>query len=216
MKYGIVGYSGRMGQEIHKVFSEKGHELVLKVDVNGIEELDSPDVMIDFSSPEALPKTVELCKKYRVGLVLGTTALKEIHFQMLRELSKEVPVVQAYNFSIGINVLKRFLSELVKVLEDWDVEIVETHHRFKKDAPSGTAILLESALGKSVPIHSLRVGGVPGDHVVVFGNIGETIEIKHRAISRTVFAIGALKAAEFLVGKDPGMYSFEEVIFGGE
>ncbi|PLV55616.1 4-hydroxy-tetrahydrodipicolinate reductase [Thermotoga sp. SG1] len=216
MKYGIVGYSGRMGQEIQKVFSEKGHELVLKVDVNGKEIKDSPDVIVDFSSADALPGTVDLCRRYKSALVLGTTALKEEHFEMLKELSKEVPVVQSYNFSIGINVLKRFLSELSKVLSDWDVEVVEAHHRFKKDAPSGTAILLKKALGKEVPIHSLRIGGIPGDHVVVFGNVGETIEIKHRAISRTVFAIGALKAAEFLVGREPGFYSFEKIVFGGE
>ncbi|MCD6551034.1 4-hydroxy-tetrahydrodipicolinate reductase [Thermotoga sp.] len=216
MKYGIVGYSGRMGQEIQKVFSEKGHELVLRVDVNSEEIKDSPDVIVDFSSPDALPKTVELSRTYKSALVLGTTALKEEHFEMLKDLSKEVPVVQAYNFSIGINVLRRFLSELSKVLSNWDVEIVEAHHRFKKDAPSGTAILLKNALGREAPIHSLRVGGIPGDHTVIFGNVGETIEIKHRAISRTVFAIGALKAAEFLVGRKPGLYSFEEVIFGGE
>ncbi|PLV60249.1 4-hydroxy-tetrahydrodipicolinate reductase [Thermotoga sp. KOL6] len=216
MKYGIVGFSGRMGQEIQKVFSEKGHELVLKVDVNGVEEIGSPEVIVDFSSPEALTTTVNLCRKYKSGLVLGTTGLTDEHFKLLKELSNEIPVVQAYNFSIGINVLKKFLAEISKILTDWDVEIVETHHRFKKDAPSGTAILLKEALDKEITIHSLRIGGVPGDHVVVFGNIGETIEIKHRAISRTVFAIGALKAAEFVVNRRAGLYSFEEVLFGGE
>jgi len=159
---------------------------------------------------------VELCRKYSAGLVIGTTALKEEHFQLLRELAKEVPVVQSYNFSIGVNVLLKFLADLSKVLSDWDVEIVEAHHRFKKDAPSGTAILLKNAVGREVPIHSLRLGGIPGDHVVVFGNVGEVIEIKHRAISRTVFALGALKAAEFVCGRKPGFYTFKDVLFGGE
>lgn len=216
MRYGLVGYSGKMGQEVQKVFSEKGYELVVKVDEFGAIEEGKPDVIVDFSSPSAVPKTVELCRKYSAGLVIGTTALKEEHLQLLRELSREVPVVQSYNFSIGVNVLLKFLADLSKVLSDWDVEIVEAHHRFKKDAPSGTAILLKNAVGREVPIHSLRLGGIPGDHVVVFGNVGEVIEIKHRAISRTVFALGALKAAEFVCGRKPGFYTFKDVLFGGE
>jgi len=216
VNYAVVGYSGRMGKEVVETFSEAGHELVVKVDENGVEESGIPDVVVDFSRPEALKTTVELCKKYSAGLVIGTTALSEEDFELLRDLSKSVPVVQSFNFSIGINVLMKILPQLSKLLEDWDVEIIETHHRFKKDAPSGTAILLKDSLSKDVPTHSIRIGGIPGDHVVVFGNLGETVEIKHHAISRKVFAIGALKAAQFIMnhGK-PNFYTFSQIIEGG-
>lgn len=216
MNYALIGYSGRMGKEIIETFSEAGHKLVVKADENGIEESGTPEVVIDFSKPEALKTSIELCKKYSAGLVIGTTALKEEDFDALTELSKTVPVVQSFNFSIGINVLLRILPELSNLVGDWDVEIIETHHRFKKDAPSGTAILLRNALNRDVPTHSIRIGGVPGDHVVIFGNLGETIEIRHRAISRKVFAIGALKAAEFILkNKEPGFYTFSQILEGG-
>jgi len=213
MNYALIGYSGRMGKEIIETFSEAGHKLVIKVDENNFEEYGTPDVVVDFSKPEALKTSIEICKKYSVGLVIGTTALKETDFELLKELSKNVPVVQSFNFSIGINVLLKFLPEITKSLEDWDVEIIEAHHRFKKDAPSGTAILLKNSIEKDVPTHSIRVGGLPGDHSILFGNLGETIEIKHRAISRKVFAIGALKASEFVVkSKKPGFYTFSQII----
>ncbi|MDI3472997.1 MAG: 4-hydroxy-tetrahydrodipicolinate reductase [Thermotogaceae bacterium] len=216
MNYAMVGYSGKMGKEITETFSEAGHRLVVKADENGIEEFGTPEVVIDFSRPEALKTTIELCKKYSAGLVIGTTALKEEDFEALRELSKTVPVVQSFNFSIGINVMLKILPELSNLLKDWDAEIIETHHRFKKDAPSGTAILLKNSLNKDVPTHSVRIGGIPGDHVVIFGNLGETIEIKHHAISRKVFAIGALRAAEFILkNKKPGFYTFSQILEGG-
>lgn len=213
MNYALVGYTGRMGKEIIETFSEAGHELVIKVDENNFEEHGIPDVVIDFSKPEALKTTVEICRKYSAGLVIGTTALKKNDFELLKELAKNVPVVQSFNFSIGINVLLKFLPEITKSLEGWDIEIIEAHHRFKKDSPSGTAILLKNSLGRDVPIHSMRIGGLPGDHLIVFGNLGEIIEIKHHAISRKVFAIGALKASEFVLkNKEAGFYTFSQII----
>ena len=215
MKYGLVGFSGRMGNEIMEVFSEKGHELVLKVDLEQEQYLDKPDVIVDFSNPSALGRTLKLCEENSAGLVIGTTGLSEKDVEAIMELSKKVPVVQSFNFSIGIQVMMKIISEMSRILDEWDVEIVETHHRFKKDAPSGTALLLKDAISRDVPTHSLRIGGVPGDHTVFFASTGEVLSVSHRAISRRTFALGALKAAEYICGKEPGFYRFSDIVFGG-
>lgn len=212
MKYGLIGASGRMGKEIKEVFSS--HELVLEVDEGATRERGEPEVIIDFSNREVLGKTIDFALKYGAGLVVGTTALREKDVATLKELAERVPVVQSYNFSVGINVLKFILREMEPLLRDWDVEMIETHHNKKKDAPSGTAIMLTHELKGETPIHSLRVGGVVGEHAVVFANEGEVLEVTHRAISRKVFALGALKAALFCQAREgePGYHSFEEVV----
>ncbi len=212
MKYGIVGSSGRMGQEIAKAFDGAGHERVLTSDLAGTECKAKPDVIIDFSSHSALWGTIELCRKHGSSLVVGTTALQEQHFARLRKLSEEVAVVQSFNFATGVNVLKMILRDYAPLLSDWDLEVGETHHNKKKDAPSGTAILLRDATGRDCPTHSFRLGGVPGDHSVYFANDGEILTFSHRALARNVFAIGALRAALFALTAAPGFYSFEDVL----
>ena len=218
MKYGIVGCKGRMGSEIARVFDAAGHTRVLASDVEGVECRERPEVIVDFSSHTALPATTALCRSHRCGLVLGTTALTEEHFAALRELGSEVPVVQSFNFATGVNLLALILSDYAPLLSDWDLEITETHHNRKKDAPSGTAILLRGAAGRDCPIHSLRLGGVPGDHAAHFGNDGEVLTFSHRALNRSVFALGALRAAQFVQTAQPGFYSFRDVLKnrGGE
>jgi 4-hydroxy-tetrahydrodipicolinate reductase len=210
MRYGLVGSSGRMGHEIKEAFS--AHELVLEVDESGVFRRGEPNVVVDFSNRSVLATTLQLCSQYGAGLVIGTTALTEEDMKAIKELSNRSPVVQSYNFSTGINILKILLRESASLFEGMDVEIVETHHNKKKDAPSGTAILLKEALGREVPVHSLRIGGVPGDHTITFANEGEVLQISHRAISRRVFAIGALRAAEFCVSVKSGFYKYEEVL----
>ncbi|MEA4877093.1 dihydrodipicolinate reductase C-terminal domain-containing protein [Aminobacterium sp. MB27-C1] len=210
MRYGLVGASGRMGQEIQKAFA--GHMLSLTVDINGEKYTDKPQVIVDFSSRLALPRTIELCHQHSAGLVIGTTAITADDITLLQELGEEVPVVQSFNFSVGINMLKVILRQFAPYLADWDIEISETHHNKKKDAPSGTALLLKEATGRNCETHSLRMGGVPGDHSVFFANEGEILEFTHRALSRSVFALGALRAAEFVLSAEPGFYSFEEVV----
>ncbi|MDR1377925.1 MAG: 4-hydroxy-tetrahydrodipicolinate reductase [Synergistaceae bacterium] len=212
MKYGIVGASGRMGQEVVRLFGQEGHELTLTSDLAGIERKGTLDVLVDFSSYTALPGTVELCKTHGTALVIGTTALKEEHFALLRDLGKEVAVVQSYNFAMGVNVLKMILRDYAPLLSDWDLEIEETHHNKKKDAPSGTAIFLRDATGRNCPTHSLRLGGVPGDHSVRFANDGEVLTFTHRALARNVFALGALRAALFVAEAEKGFYTFEDVL----
>ena len=199
-----------MGKEIIEVF--KGHDLVLEVNDTGIFRHGEPEVIVDFSNREVLKTTIELAAQFGAGVVIGTTALSQSDLTSLRTLSEKVPVIQSYNFSTGINIMKMILREFSPLLKDFEAELIETHHSAKKDAPSGTALMLKDATGRDLPIHSLRVGGVPGDHSIVFANEGEVIEITHRAISRKVFAIGALTAARFCLEHEKGFYSFEEVI----
>lgn len=217
MKYGVIGYSGRMGREIISAFDAAGHEATLLADEHGVQG-DSPKVIVNFALAGAVDQSVELCEKYGAGLVIGTTALTDEHFAKLKKLSEIVPVVQSYNFATGINILKILLREYGSMMSGWDAELAEAHHNKKKDAPSGTAILLRDALlegdpaRKSCETHSLRIGGVPGDHEVVFANEGEVLTFSHRAISRTVFAIGALRAAEFAANAKPKLYTYEEIL----
>ncbi|PIE54669.1 MAG: 4-hydroxy-tetrahydrodipicolinate reductase [Dethiosulfovibrio peptidovorans] len=210
MKYGIMGASGRMGKELLKVFGPEN--CVLSVSLEGEDVRGEPQVMLDFSRPQALARSVELCERYGAALVVGTTALDEKHFEMLQELARWVPVVQGYNFSMGIGILREILRQYAPALSEWDAEVVEAHHVHKVDAPSGTAIRLGEAVGRECPTHSLRLGGVPGDHSVIFANQGEVLSFSHRAVSRGVFALGALKAAAFALEQDPGFYCFEEVV----
>ena len=168
MKYGIIGSEGRMGKELTGVFG--ANDLVLRRDIAVDDRQDAPEVIVDFSTRAVLPTTVGLCKEYGAALVIGTTALQPEDFETLRGLAEVVPVVQSFNFSIGINVMKMILKDYARYLQDWDADIVERHHNQKKDAPSGTAVLLREAVGRDVPCQSLRMGGIPGDHSVVFAN----------------------------------------------
>ena len=215
MNYGIVGYSGRMGQEIAKAFDGAGHACVLTSDLEGVRCNGRPEVVVDFSSYKALPQTLALCREHGAGLVIGTTALREEDFRGLKALGGDFPVVQSFNFAIGVNILRMLLREAAPMMSDWDLEICEIHHNKKKDAPSGTAILLREATGRDCPTHSLRLGGIPGDHSVYFANEGELLTFAHRALSRSVFALGALKAALFAQSAKAGFYSFEDVLRSG-
>lgn len=213
MRYGLVGASGRMGGEIRKAFA--AHELTFSLDVGGETHDAPPQVLVDFSLPAAFPSTIAAARRFACPLVIGTTGLSAEHLAELRILGEQVAVVQSFNFATGVTLLKMMLREFAPLFSDWDAEISETHHNKKKDAPSGTAILLREATGRDCPTHSLRLGGIPGDHTVCYANEGEVLTLTHRALSRSVFALGALKAAEFAVSAAPGFYSFEEVLSCG-
>ena len=210
MEYGLVGATGKMGKEIVTAF--KDHQLVLAINSKGEQLFGSPKVVMDFSSASALSRTLSVCARHKAALVVGTTALREDDFTALRKYAADAPVVQSYNFATGVNVLKMILRDYAPLFDGWDMEIAESHHNKKKDAPSGTAVLLRDATGRDCPTHSLRLGGVPGDHVVVFANEGEVVTFSHRAIARNVFAIGALRAALFAVSAKAGFYTFEDVL----
>ena len=195
------------------------------------------DVVIDFSTPEAAHKTIDYCLENSAALVLGTTGLSDKHRQNLKAASQKIPIIYGTNMSMGMNVLFSLVGKVASMLgDDYDTEIIEQHHRFKKDAPSGSALTLAenicSATGKKFPdcitygrhgkesprekgtigIHALRAGDITGTHSVIFGTLGETLTLNHTAHSRDTFARGALKAAKWLIGKKPALYSMADVL----
>jgi len=213
MKYGIIGYSGRMGQAIEELFSEAGHELVYQKDENGEKEIEKPEVIIDFSLKEAFADTVRVIEEKEVPLVIGTTGLDENDFAKLDKLSEKVAVIQSFNFSIGINILSELIKKVNQYVDqDWDIEISETHHRFKKDKPSGTAIMLGDLLDRDVEMHSKRLGSEFGEHEVDFASTGEVLTLKHRAYSREAFTRGVLMSAEAILDLDAGFYTFSQIL----
>lgn len=213
MKYGIIGYSGRMGQAIEELFSEAGHELVYQKDEDGEKEIEKPEVIIDFSLKEAFADTVKVIKEKQVPLVIGTTGLDDADFAQLDELAEDVPVIQSFNFSIGINILSELIKKVNQYVDqDWDIEISETHHRFKKDKPSGTAIMLGDLLDRKVEMHSKRLGSEFGEHEVDFASTGEVLTLKHRAYSREAFTRGVLMSAEAILDLEARFYTFSEIL----
>ena len=149
--------------------------------------------------------------------MLGTTGFNEQQLKKIEEVAKVIPVVFTPNMAIGVNVLFQVLPEIAKRLgPDYSIEIVEAHHKAKKDAPSGTAKkmqqLLSAVAGREIPAHSIRLGDIVGDHTVIFCGNSERIEIKHQAHTRDLFALGALKAAKWIAGKPAGLYSMQDVL----
>lgn len=197
------------------------------------------DVMIDFTAPAATPVFLDMCLSSNRAIVIGTTGHDASGRERIAAAARRIPVVHAPNMSVGVNVLLRVTRQLAAALDaDYDVEITEAHHRFKADAPSGTAIALRDAVlagrkdggdGKAaavfgcqpglrsagqVTLHSLRLGDTVGEHSVHFGTLGETVTVSHSAHSRDTFAAGALRAARWLHGKPAGLYSMQDVLFG--
>ncbi|MCU7490291.1 MAG: 4-hydroxy-tetrahydrodipicolinate reductase [Bacteroidota bacterium] len=213
INYGLIGASGRMGFEIESVMTEAGNKAVLKYDKNGIKKEGTPEVLIDFSSPDTLEKTLELAREMKTAIVIGTTGYSDEQLSLINEASQDIPIVLSYNYSVGIQMLLKCVEFLSDNLDDWDIEISETHHRFKKDKPSGTALMIRNAAGKSVNIHSLRIGNVAGEHTISFGGLGEVLTLTHSATSRRTFAEGVLKAVNFITQKKFGLYSFKDVLF---
>jgi 4-hydroxy-tetrahydrodipicolinate reductase len=194
------------------------------------------DVLVDFSTPPATLELVGWCTERKVPLVVGTTGLDAAQRAALESASVRIPLLIAPNMSRAVNLLMRLVGEAARALGDRaDIEVIERHHRTKKDAPSGTALRLAEVAGRGVAagrlisghpataevrppgeigIHALRVADSPGEHTVVFGLLGETLELSHRALNRDGFARGALDAARFLAGKPAGLYSMEDVLGG--
>lgn len=249
---GIFGARGRMGQAIAQAAAEAG--LDVAGGTNGFEggtigAQDAPittdpaalaekaDLLIDFSVPAALKTNVAACVAAGKPLLIGTTGLAAAHHEIIDEAAKSIAVLQTGNTSLGVNLLAALVREAAQRLgDDWDIEIVEMHHRHKVDAPSGTALLLgeAAAAGRNItlPDHSargrdgmtgprkvgdigfaaLRGGSVAGDHMVILASEGERIELGHRAENRFIFAKGAIKAAQWLIGRAPGRYSMADVL----
>ncbi len=234
IKLGIAGVCGKMGRRIFELASfDKDFELTFGLEKKGtpaigkdigklkisssLDGLFLVDVFVDFTIPEATEVNLDYVAKYRKPLVLGTTGLSDTQIKKVEEISRVVPVVFTPNMAIGVNVLFSMLPQIAKRLgPDYSIEIVEAHHKSKKDAPSGTAKkmieVLSEATGRQIPTHSIRLGDIVGDHTVIFCGNSERIEIKHQAHSRDLFALGALRAAKWIVGKPAGLYSMQDVL----
>lgn len=238
---GIYGSLGRMGQAIAAVAPEMGARLA-----GGADAQDDPagiaagaDVLIDFSAPQALEAHLDAARAAGKPIVVGTTGLSPQHHALIDAAAEEIAILQTGNTSLGIGLLQRLVREAARQLgADWDVEIVEMHHRHKADAPSGTALMLGHAaaagmgttLGEAevtdragltgpraagtIGMASLRGGSVVGDHSVIFAASGERIELTHRADDRAIFARGAVRAALWLSGKPAGRYTMDQVLGG--
>jgi len=202
---------------------------------SNIEEvINDADVIIDFSSPDSLVRNIDCALKYNVGLVIGTTGIKNDDIENMKEASKFIPIIWSPNFSVGITLLSKIVKLCAEILNDgYDVEIVEAHHRMKKDAPSGTAIKLLNILKEvyrtndvvcgrngligerpknQIGVSVVRGGDIIGEHSVLFLGNGERLELTHKATSRETFARGALKAAKFIYHKGKGFYTMEQVL----
>jgi 4-hydroxy-tetrahydrodipicolinate reductase len=195
------------------------------------------DVAIDFSLPEAADETIDYCLESGTALVLGTTGLSDEQRGRMKAISEKIPVIYGTNMSVGMNVMFALVGKVASMLgEEYDIEIIEHHHRFKKDAPSGSALTLAknicTATGRAFPncivhgrsgkdamrekgtigMHAVRAGDITGIHSAIFGAVGEKVTLNHTAHTRDTFARGALRAAKWLVGKKPGLYSMADVL----
>lgn len=234
IKLGISGVCGKMGRRTFELANyDKDFEITLALEKKGLPQIgrelgklkisSSPDglflvdVFIDFTTPEGTQTNLDYVAKYRKAAVIGTTGLNAEQIKKIEEVSKVVPIVFSPNMSVGVNVLFAMLPEIVKRLgPDYSIEIVEAHHKAKKDAPSGTAKkfgeVLTETTRKEIPIHAIRLGDIVGDHIIIFCGNSERIEIKHQAHSRDLFALGALKAAKWIANKPAGLYSMQDVL----
>lgn len=237
VRIGIAGITGRLGSEIVAAAAEDPSVQVVGgvSRTNGsLEDLiRAVDAVVDVTRPDATVEFAERCAAAAVPFVTGTTGLDTAQTERLARAAERIPVFAARNLSVGIAALTTILPVLVERLEGFDVEIVETHHRHKVDAPSGTALALLEAIrsaqvggdlaqvhGRSghaprrpgeVGIHAVRAGGNPGEHSVILADAGEEIRISHRAFSRRPYALGALRAARWLVGRPPGLYGMADL-----
>lgn len=239
-RIGIIGSNGRMGEAIAAHLAAGGdHVLAGGIDQGGDAAglADRSDVLVDFSSPHALDANLHAAIGAGIPIVIGTTGLGERHHQAIDNAARAIAVLQTGNTSLGVTLLAHLVEEAAARLgPDWDIEIVEMHHRMKRDAPSGTALLLgeAAAAGRGIALAhhsergrdgdtgargegaigfaSLRGGTVAGDHSVIFAGTDERITLTHNAETRSIFARGAVRAAGWLIGRPPGRYTMRQVL----
>ncbi|KFD26445.1 4-hydroxy-tetrahydrodipicolinate reductase [Sphingobium yanoikuyae] len=248
---GIFGAAGRMGRAIAQAAAEAGLTVAGGTDRDGSGELapgvaitsdpqalaQAADVLIDFSVPAALSANLDACIAANKPILIGTTGLEAEHHALIDQAAARIPVLQTGNTSLGVNLLAALVEKAAASLgDDWDIEIVEMHHRHKVDAPSGTALLLGEAAAKgrgialadhsergrdgitgarakgAIGFAALRGGSVAGDHQVILATEGERIELGHRAENRSIFARGAIKGARWLAGQPVGRYDMKGVL----
>ncbi len=259
----VAGATGRMGSRITALsfeypelslagaFERSGHKDIGKdvgvlagvgeknvILADGIDAvMDAGDVIIDFTAPQATVANVAAAAAKNKAMVIGTTGLEKDQIEHVRNASRQIPIIIAPNYSVGVNLLLKVLQDIARVLGDgYDIEIIEAHHRLKKDAPSGTALKLAQVIAeavtrnldevgvyarkgiigerkqKEIGIQTIRGGDIVGEHTVMFCGLGERIEITHKASSRDTFARGALRAAQWIVKQKPGMYDMQDAL----
>ena len=238
MKIAIVGAAGRMGKKLIELAPAEGLEVVAKVDIaEGYEKTWGAGVegVIDFSYHSGVPAFVTKAAEEGIPYVIGTTGITKEEQVAVDSAAKKIPVLQSGNYSLGVNLLIELVRKAASILDSrYDVEIVEMHHKHKKDAPSGTALMLAKAAkagrdGKGdfiygregetgerpegeIAVHALRGGSVVGDHTVMFAGDLERVELIHKAQDRAAFAAGALKALVWAKGRAPGIYTMRDVL----
>ena len=216
----LIGAAGRMGKTIRELAENDPEiQIAAQCDLGDAIEpaMKNCDVAIDFSQAESIDEICRTASQYGKALVIGTTGHSQQQRKTIESSAQEVPIVLASNFSVGVNVLFWLTQKAAELLSsDFKPEIVETHHKMKKDAPSGTAKTLAGVLQavreSEVPIQSIREGDVVGEHAIIFSGPDECLELNHRAASRGIFALGALRAAKWIVNKPPGLYSMQHVL----
>ncbi len=246
----ICGALGRMGARISDLAQQSPETFKIVASIDRVASNDSKmersvvsdlppgvNVLIDFSAPAATRAMITSCVKHKTAMVIGTTGLTASDHVIIDEAAKTIPILQATNTSLGVNVLLAIVAQTAQQLGSaYDIEIVEAHHNQKKDSPSGTALSLADAICQAtrrnidqalvhgrhgadtlrragtIGMHAVRMGDVVGEHTVYFATSGERIEVKHTATNRDTFARGALRAAEYIAGKAPGRYSMRDVL----
>lgn len=238
-RIGIIGSEGRMGQAIASVIEPSEHTLAGGVDQGeqAFELTESCDVLVDFSAPAALENNLRAAQTAKIPILVGTTGLGSSEFGAIEDAAKDIPVLQTGNTSLGVTLLGALVREAAaKLGSDWDIEVLEMHHRMKVDAPSGTAKLLGEAAAKgrgidlvgnmesgrhghtgkraegAIGFATLRGGTVAGEHSVIFAGEEERITLSHSAENRMIFARGAVRGATWLIGRAPGRYTMEDVL----
>lgn len=239
LQFGVIGHKGRMGQALAAAIADAGHSLCVGVDAGGSIAAHAAqcDVLIDFSAPDALAANLAAAQAAGKPIVVGTTGLEEEHFVSLAQAATAVPVLQSGNFSLGVTLMAHLVREAAARLgPQWDIEVLEMHHRLKVDAPSGTAKLLgeAAAAGRGISLSdnmesgrhgmtgkraegaigfaTLRGGTVAGEHSVIFAGSEERLTIAHSAENRMIFARGAVAAGAWLVGQPAGRYTMDDVL----
>ena len=238
MKIILCGACGRMGRNVAQLCSERGVTVTAGVDVSPApmpfpvyqsfaEVQEGADVVIDFSPASSVQERLDFCKARKIGIVIAGTAFSDEDEALIREAANVIPVFQTGNLSVGVNLLQMLVKKAAEVLGDaFDAEIVERHHNMKKDAPSGTALMLAKSVNegfggnkearekREIGIHAVRGGTIVGEHEVMFAGQDEIVTLSHSARSRMVFAEGALRAAEWLTSQPAGKYDMNDLLAG--
>jgi 4-hydroxy-tetrahydrodipicolinate reductase len=216
----LIGAAGRMGKTVLNLAqNDPKIEITAQCDLGDSIEpaMKNCDVAIDFSQADSIEEICRAALQRGKSLVIGTTGHSQQQRKTIEETAHSVPIVLASNFSVGVNVLLWLTQKAAELLgSDFNPEIVETHHKMKKDAPSGTAKtlaeILKAVRNSEIPIQSIREGDVVGEHTVIFNGPGESVELRHHAANRGIFAAGALRAAKWIINKPSGLYTMQDVL----